>query len=65
MFDLKQIRRALGLTQAEAATRIGTDHMTWSRWERGIQQPRVLVHRRRLEALRAEAERMLDGNTNV
>ena len=51
--DVKKIRDALGITQAELAHRLGVSHVTVNRWERGkIKKPSPLA-RRRLEALAA------------
>jgi len=36
---LKQLRKAAGLTQEEAATELGVSHDTISRWEAGTTQP--------------------------
>ncbi len=43
-------RRQAGLTQAELATRIGTDQAAISRWERGHDEPRLSSLRRALRA---------------
>ncbi|MBI2061184.1 MAG: helix-turn-helix transcriptional regulator [Nitrospirae bacterium] len=40
---VRQIRKRLGLTQAELAERLGTTRTTISRWEAGIRQPSRMV----------------------
>lgn len=37
--DLRARRKALGLTQAEIAARLGVSRLTWQRWEAGEQAP--------------------------
>ena len=37
--EVKQLRKALGLTQKELAARIRVEAITVSRWERGEQKP--------------------------
>jgi transcriptional regulator with XRE-family HTH domain len=49
--DIRALRKAKGWTQAELATRLGTDHVTVSRWERGVSVPRPGVQRRLRELL--------------
>jgi len=39
MKTLKQLRKAVGLTQEEAAKELGVSHDTISRWESGVTQP--------------------------
>ena len=46
--DIRALRKAKGWTQAELAAKLGTDHVTVSRWERGVSVPRPLA-RRQLE----------------
>lgn len=41
--EIKSLRQALGLTQAEFALKIGVSMMTVSRWERGETQPSPLA----------------------
>lgn len=39
---LKQLRKAAGLTQEEAAKSLNVSHDTLSRWENGLTQPTAL-----------------------
>lgn len=39
MKTLKQLRKAVGLTQEEAAKELSVSHDTISRWESGVTQP--------------------------
>ena len=48
--DVKALRTALNLTQAELARKLKVDFICVSRWERGIQRPTPKV-RKRLERL--------------
>lgn len=47
---VKDIREALGLTQAEFAAQLGTSQVTVSRWEKGLMRPGV-DYLRRIAAL--------------
>jgi len=44
--NIREQRRRRGWTQAELAKRLGTDHVTVSRWERGVAVPRPTTWRR-------------------
>lgn len=44
--DIKALRKGKGWTQAELAAKLGTDHVTVSRWERGVSVPRPAATRR-------------------
>ena len=37
--QVKAVREKLGLTQAEAAERVGVSQEAWSAWERGVRKP--------------------------
>lgn len=50
-------RTTLGLTQGESARRIGVDHSTLARWERGEREP--------AGALAKRAERFLDAADSI
>ena len=51
--DLKATRERLGLTQSQAAARVGVTENTWARWERGEMQ----VHPARLRDLERLAKK--------
>ncbi len=40
MSRIRELRRHLGLTQAEMAARLGTRQQTISEWEKGMYRPR-------------------------
>ncbi len=50
---LYRARRALGLTQAQLAARLGIHQNTWGRWERGDHEPDALKLRLMLKELGA------------
>jgi molybdopterin-binding protein len=54
--DIKKLRAALGLGQAQLAALLGTHTMTVSRWERGVLTPGER-HRRMLSVFAQAAER--------
>ncbi len=37
--ELRERRKALGLTQGELAKKLGTNYVTIGRWERGVSPP--------------------------
>lgn len=43
VFDLKEWRSSLGLTQEGAAQLLGVHRVTYTRWETGIQKPPKIV----------------------
>jgi transcriptional regulator with XRE-family HTH domain len=47
--EIRALRRRKGWTQAELASRLGTDPVTVSRWERGVSHPRPSARVRLLE----------------
>ncbi|HEX6311944.1 MAG TPA: helix-turn-helix transcriptional regulator [Acidimicrobiia bacterium] len=53
---IREARRYAGLTQAELAARIGTKQSVISRWERGLDAPRVDTLARILRACGFEAD---------
>jgi len=50
---IRSLRAVLGITQRELATRLGTDHVTVSRWERGKSVPRPSAQKRLLALMPA------------
>ena len=55
IMNVKKLRLALGLTQAEMAHRLGVSPVTVNRWERGkVKKPSPLAERR-LQSLTARA----------
>jgi DNA-binding transcriptional regulator YiaG len=54
--NIKELRQALCLTQAELAAKIGVDVLTVSRWERGIVTPSKLAQKE-IDKLIAKAMR--------
>jgi putative transcriptional regulator len=46
MMNIKEIRNALGISQAEFARRVGVDVGTVSRWERGEVRPSQLAQQK-------------------
>lgn len=53
---IREARRAAGLSQAELAARLGTKQSVVSRWERGVETPRVDTLSRILQACGFEAD---------
>jgi DNA-binding XRE family transcriptional regulator len=53
--DFVFIRRTFGQSQESLASMIGTNQVTWSRWERGITKP-IPIFRKRILALKTQAE---------
>lgn len=51
MERLKEKRKALGLTQAELAERIGCTQKDVARWESGVREPRLTALKKLAEAL--------------
>ncbi len=61
--DLRELRRLLDFTQAEAAEWAGVKPNTWARWERDEINPRLQVRlpmERALRALRAAEQAVKD-----
>jgi hypothetical protein len=48
------IRRTLDRSQESVAHMVGTNQVTWSRWERGITKP-IPIFRERIQALKRQA----------
>ncbi len=57
MQPVKEIREALGMTQAEFARDVGVDTITVSRWERGVSSPRGVLLNRKLAEMDTKAIR--------
>lgn len=55
--SIKELRLALGMTQAQLADSVGVDVMTVSCWERGLHAPRGRAVLRELEKLKKQAAR--------
>lgn len=41
--EIKAIRKRLGLSQSEAARRVGVSWRTWARWEAGSKIPPIAI----------------------
>jgi transcriptional regulator with XRE-family HTH domain len=61
---IRALRRRHGWTQAELAERLGTDHVTVSRWERGVVHPRPSA-KKRLGELAVAVPRNVSGLVRV
>lgn len=53
---VREARRLAGLTQSQLAERVGTTQSVVSRWERGLESPRVETLGRILQACGLEAD---------
>ena len=62
---IREARRQAGLTQTELAARIGTKQSVVSRWERGVDTPRVDTLGRILQACGFEADLTLRRHDDV
>jgi transcriptional regulator with XRE-family HTH domain len=49
--NIKELRKAKGLTQIELAKRVGVSMMTIQLWERGVTKPNEENYNRLVEAL--------------
>ena len=63
--SVRQARESLGLTQVQAARRIGVTWITLSRWENGKTRPASPAHIRALNVLMNEAKAERKKNTGT
>jgi transcriptional regulator with XRE-family HTH domain len=62
---IREARELAGLSQAELAARIGTKQPVISRWERGLESPRVDTLARLLQACGFEADLVFRRHDDV
>jgi transcriptional regulator with XRE-family HTH domain len=62
---IKQARKGVKLTQAQLASELGIEHMTVSRWERGLHDPAANMVPALAKVLRCDANWLLTGEDPV
>lgn len=62
---VREVRRLAGLTQSKLAERVGTTQSVVSRWERGVESPRVETLGRILAACGFEADLVFRRHDDV
>lgn len=62
MVTLRELREAVGLTQAQVAKKLVVDQGAVSNWERGINPPSRKYHKKLAKLYGCSVDDLLEGN---
>lgn len=62
---IAKVRKEMGLTQQDLASRIGVGDKTVSKWERGINVPDIIILKKIAVILNVEVDEILNGERNA